>query len=134
MNSRNNYLQSYQKWAVGNDIRRYLMADTAITATVGNNIYPIVAPEGVNGNFIVYQRDKYSKSWSKMGVYEDDCQVFVTIVSDNYDTAIRLAGLVDNALVGDHKETTHEISIDLVDSTENWEDNKYIETLLLKIK
>ena len=126
---------SYQKWRIGNDVRSILLANSGITAQVGQNIFPLIAPENVKGDFIIYQRDKYSKQTTKMGVYEDDCQLVVVAVAESYDDALNLAELIDNTLTGKHiKDDGTRITIDLVDSTEAYEDLKYIETLLFKIK
>lgn len=126
---------SYQKWRIGNDVRSILLANSGITTQVGQNIFPLIAPENVKGDFIIYQRDKYSKQTTKMGVYEDDCQLVVVAVAESYDDALNLAELIDNTLTGKHiKDDGTRITIDLVDSTEAFEDLKYIETLLFKIK
>lgn len=126
---------SYQKWAIGNDIREVLLANTAITEAVGTNIYPLIAPENTEGDFILYQRDKYRKSYTKMGVYEDSCNIIITVVSDSYDNALYLASEIDNSLTGRHtKDTGERISMNLIDSSESFEDNKYLETLLFEIK
>lgn len=123
-----------QKWNVGNYVRELLIGDSGITAYVGEDVYPLVAPENTKGDFMVYQRDKYSKSWSKMGVYEDECLLYVTIITEDYDRAIELASAVDNVLVGEHNEDNYKFFIDLADSSENFEDGKYFEILLLRIR
>ena len=70
-----------------------------------------------------------------MGVYQDECEVAVVGISDNYDSAIALAAKIDNALTGGHTlENGVKIQITLVDSTETFEDDKYIETLIFSIK
>jgi hypothetical protein len=130
----NTNFNSYQKWKIGNDLRAILLQDTGITAMVGQDIYPLVAPEGVEGEFIVYGREKYTKEKAKGGVWEDECQVFMTAISDNYDKATTLASLIDNALVGRHNINGHQVDIFLADSTETFEENKYIETLILTIE
>ena len=131
----NNGLQSYQKWGIGNEIRAMLLADADIAAQVGQHIYPIVAAENTTGDFIVYSRQKYSKKTVQMGVYQDECEVAVVAISDNYDSAIALASKIDNALTGNHK-LSNGIRVDIIlsDSTEVFDDNKYIETLLFTIK
>lgn len=127
--------QSYQKWFIGNDIRAILLADEDVRAQVGNHIYPCVAAENTDGDFIVYSRQKYSKQDTKMGVYSDECNVAVVGLSNNYDDAISLASKIDNALTGFHVVGNNvKIKIELIDSTEVFDDNKYIETLLFAIK
>lgn len=131
----NTALNSYQKWFIGNDIRDILLADSGVSEQVGSHIYPIVAAENTKGDFIVYIRQKYSKDSVKMGIYQDECEVAVVAVSENYDNAIALASKIDNALTGSHtNESGVKIDIILSDSTETYDDNKYIETLLFKIK
>lgn len=131
----NNSLNSYQKWFIGNDIRDILISDYEVFEQVGNHIYPLVAPENTKGDFIVYLRQKYAKESVKAGVYEDECEVAVIGISDNYDNAIALASKIDNALTGTHRNDEGiRIDISLIDSTEVFEDNKYIETLVFKIK
>ena len=124
------------KWFVGNDVRDILLQDSAITQMVGENIYPVIAPEGTTDPFILYQRDKYKKSYTKMGVYEEECHLLITIVGDNYDVAVYLAYLVDTALQGTHSnpETGCNLMLELYDSTEGFDDNKYFESLTYSIK
>lgn len=132
----NTELNSYQKWHIGNDIRDILLADSGVSSQVGSeHIYPLVAPENTKGDFIVYLRQKYAKKMVKQGVYEDECEVAVIGVSDSYDNAIDLAAKIDNALTGTHtNDEGQRIDITLIDSTEVFEDNKYIETLVFQIK
>lgn len=131
----NNGLGSYQKWFIGNDIRAMLLKDEDIVKQVKTNIFPLIAPETTNGDFIIYMRNKYSKSAVKMGVYQDECEVAVIGISDNYDSAIGLASKIDNALSGQHTlDNGVRIQITLVDSTETFDDDKYIETLVFNIK
>lgn len=132
----NTGLGSYQKWFIGNDIRDILLADSGVSSQVKEeHIYPLVAPENTKGDFIVYMRQKYSKDYVKAGVYEDDCEVAVIGISENYDDAVALASKIDNALTGSHiNEKGEKIDITLIDSTEVFEDNKYIETLVFRIK
>ena len=131
----NTGLGSYQKWFIGNDIRAILLKDEDIVSQVGTNVFPIIAPEKTQGDFILYVRNKYNKSVVKMGVYEDECEVAVVGISDNYDDAIALASKIDNALSGLHTlDNGVRIQITLADSTETFDDDKYIETLVFNIK
>ena len=135
MGTYNTGLNSYQKWFIGNDIRAILLNDEESVKHVGDNIYPIIASENTVGDFIVYVRNKYTKSAVKMGVYQDECEVAVIGISDNYDSAIALASKIDNALSGLHTlENGVRIQITLSDSTETFDDDKYIETLVFTIK
>jgi len=50
----------------GKSIYDLLSADTSIAAAVGAKIYPLVAPEGTNLPFIIYERS-YNNNYTKDG-------------------------------------------------------------------
>ena len=131
----NTGLGSFQKWRIGSIVREILLGNADLYALVGEDIFPIVAPEGTLGNFIVYRRDKYSKEYSKMGVTDDICHLLITAIADNYDTALEMAVLLDNTLTGKHITSEGQnFVMKLIDSSEDFGDNKYAETLLFEIK
>ena len=128
-----------KKWHIGNDIRRILLSDDEFKKLVGNNIFPLVAPEPKSGQkdlgtFVVYAREKYSRELSKMAVLEDKCLVSVSVISDDYDEAVNIAEAIDYALFGSHKTDCGEFDFNLYDSNETYQDDKYIETLIYEIK
>lgn len=131
----NTGLNSYQKWFIGNDIRALLLKNEEVINQVGTNIFPLIAPENTSGDFIVYMRNKYNKTAVKQGIYQDECEVAVVGISDNYDDALALASKIDNALTGQHTlDNGVRLMITLADSTETFDDDKYIETLIFTIK
>lgn len=129
-------LSNCQKWFIGDAIRDILIADPDVYGQVGNHIYPIVAAENTKGDFIVYLRQKYGRTYVKQGIVGDECEVAVIAISESYDNAVRLASNIDAALSGTHTNDEDGCKIDmmLLDSTETFEDNKYIETLVFSIK
>lgn len=127
-------LGSFQKWFIGNYIREILLDDGDVVGFVGQDIFPLVAPENTEGDFIIYSRVHYQREKVKMGIYEDDAQVELTIVSDIYDNALQIAAAVDNALTGEHEIYGQKFLIDLVDSSEEYYDNKYCEKIIYSIK
>ena len=123
------------KWYVGDAVRDVLVNDENIQRVVGNNIFPIIAPEGTDGPFILYQRDKYKREYSKMGVYQEECHLIISVISDDYDTGIVIADMVDTALSGTVRtEEGCQFEMTLYDSTEGFDDNKYYEQLVFSIK
>lgn len=130
----NNILGSYQKWHIGDDVRTILMSDTAITGFVGSRIFPLVISENEEGDCIVYSRQHYSKKSVKMGVWEDDCTLALTVISDNYDNSVDIAEAIDNALTGQHMIDDNKLIFELTDSSESFEDFKYIQVLMFTIK
>ena len=130
----NTILGSYQKWHIGDDVRTILMSDTAITGFVGSRIFPLVIPENEDGDCIVYSRQHYSKKSVKMGVWEDECTLALTVISGNYDNSVDIAEAIDNALTGYHKIDDVKLTFELADSSESFEDFKYIQVLMFTIK
>lgn len=131
----NTGLGSLQKWDIGNVLRTLLLADEEVSKQVGNDIYPIVAPENTDNDFIIYRRIQYSKNSVKVGVYQDECEIAVLGISDNYDDSISLASKIDNVLTGKHTLSNgYSIEVMLNDSTEMFEDNKFVQTLIFKIR
>lgn len=129
------YIKAKPKFRIGTTIRKILIENEKVKELVGDKIFPLVAPQSTEGDLIVYYRDEYSKDYTNMGVYNDNCKVFVTIVSDNYDRSQEIAEAVDNALEGTFfQNTENQIQVRLSDSTEDYADNKYIQVLLFEIQ
>jgi hypothetical protein len=125
-------MSAESKFKITTKVRDALLACPEITALTGGHIFPVVAPEDSEGDFIVYQRDKYSKKYTKMGIYEQECRVNVAAVSEDYDRSQHLAYLINEALEGIHHDLGMEVYLD--DSTEDYVDNKYIQVLSFNIK
>lgn len=124
-----NCLGSFQKWYFGNYLRDILLADSEISDAIGTKIFPLVAPENTEGDFILYGRKAYTRDRMQMGVYSDNATIQITIVSEIYDNALWLASRVDNLLEGQHKVEGINFQVELADSDEEFLDNKYVEKL-----
>lgn len=125
------------KFSVCTLIREKLLADEKIKELVGTQIYPIIAPEGITNNYIVYVRDEYSIDRTKTGIAFHNCIVFISCVSSSYDESQLIADAVFQALDGKYKINTkaHNInSIELIDSTEDYNGDCFIQTLSFSIK
>lgn len=125
------------KFSVCTLIREKLLEDEKIKELVDSRIYPIIAPEGTEGNYIVYVRDEYSIDRTKVGIAFHNCIVFISCVSSSYDESQLIADAVFQALDGKYKINTeqHNINaIELVDSTEDYDGDVYIQTLSFSIK
>lgn len=129
------YTKAKSKFRIGTSIRKLLIENEAVKEFVGEKIFPLVAPQETKGDLIVYYRDEYSKDYTKMGVYNDNCKVYVVIVSEDYDRSQEIAEAVNEALECTFfQNTDNQIQIRLSDSTEDYADNKYIQVLLFEIK
>lgn len=114
-------------FGITKEIRSILLNSGDITSIIGDKVFPLIAPENTNGDYIVYQRDGYKQDYTKMGVASQSPIVFVTAVSEDYDRSNQLAGIIYETLSGDFKDP--DISISLEDSTEDFIDKKYIQVL-----
>lgn len=120
----------WSKFKAGTLIRNILKSNLEILGMVGDNILPLVAPKSTAGDIIIYWRDKYSKEYSNMGVASQKCEVNVVAISDDYDRSQDLAELINDSLEGTHGD----YRIRLSDSTEGFEDGKYIQVLVFSIE
>lgn len=107
------------------------MASEEIAQLIGDKVFPIVAPDGTKGDFIIYQRDGYKQEYTKMGVARQIPTVFVNAISDDYDRSLQLASLIDDTLSGRFSDP--DVIIKLEDSTEDYADKKYFQILQFSI-
>lgn len=125
-------MNTTSKLKITTPIREILLDDAAIVEMVGEKIFPIVAPKDTSGDFIIYQRDGFLKDSTKMGVYNQVPAVYINAISDNYDRSQDLASLIYKCLEGSFEEPIMKIT--LIDSTEEYEDGKYIQILLFEVE
>ena len=125
------------KFSVCTLIRERLLADEKIKELVGNKIFPIIAPENTQGNYIVYVRDEYSIDRTKTGIAFHNCIVFISCVSSSYDESQKIADAVFQCLDGKYKINTEQQNInaiEMIDSTEDYDGDVYIQTLSFSLK
>ncbi|MBK5721374.1 DUF3168 domain-containing protein [Dysgonomonas sp. Marseille-P4677] len=117
-------------------VRQIMLDDDITTSYVGKKIFPVVAPKDTIGDFILYQRDGYSKERTKMGVALQKPLVYINVWSNDYDRSQEIAShlneLLDDDFIDD-SDPNSIIKIRLIDSSEDYEDNKYIQVLLFEI-
>lgn len=114
------------------EVRGILLASEDITKLIGRKVFPIVADENTDGDFIVYQRDGYKQDSTKFGISSQTPIVFVSAVSADYGRSIELASLIYGTLSGEFSNP--DMYIQLEDSTEDFIDNKFIQVLQFSIK
>lgn len=125
-------MSAESKFKITTKVRTALLARTEISEMVGTQVFPVVAPKDTKGDFIIYQRDQYSKDYTKMGVYGQQCRVYINAISEDYDTSQELAYQINESMEGYHEDLNMDVK--LIDSTEDFEDGKYIQVLLFDIK
>lgn len=126
---------AYLKWWAGIDIRDILLANDEVSEITGGNVYPVVAPEGTEGNFILYRRVKYQREYSPMGLTSDVARIEFLAIADSYEESVTMAALLDSTLTGKHtNELGYSLTFTLHDSEESFDDMKYIQTLIFEVK
>ena len=114
------------------EIRGVLLDDASIMEAVGDNVFPLVADEGTEGDYITLQRDGFIQDTTKMGVARRDQYVYVCVVSADSQRSQDIAGLVVKALEG--RYTDPEMEIRLEDDTEEYEAGKYIQVMKFLVR
>ena len=99
---------------------------------VEDKIFPLVAPEGTDGDFLAYQRDGYERQDSKMGISVQRSVFYVIAVSMDYDRSLSLAEAVYTALEGDHPDEN--VRIRMEDYSEEYVDKKFLQVLKFSIQ
>lgn len=124
-------MSAESKFKITTKIKTALLESAEISKAI-SGVFPIVAPKETVGDFIIYQRDQYSKEYTKMGVCKEQCRVYVSAIAKSYATSQELAYQINECLEGVHKDLN--MSIRLIDSTEDFEDEKYIQVLLFEVE
>lgn len=114
------------------EIRSLLIADDTLKSLVGGKIYPIVAPEQTEGDFIFYQRDGIKESETKLGTSDMTAIVNIGVISESYERSQQISMAIYKCLEGNYSGDIREIR--LQDSTEDLVDKKYIQILQFTIK
>lgn len=114
------------------EVRSILISDNTVKSLVGDKMFPVFAPQYTDGDFIIYFRDKYEIDRNKMGITEQQCNVYLGVISNDYDRGQMIAESVFQALEGTFANP--DMTIHLIDSTEDSVDGKYLQLLLFNIK
>lgn len=120
------------KFKITTELREILLETSEISALVGKKIFPLIAPDNTEGDFITYQRDGYKQERNQMGVSRQIPIVFVNAVSEDYDRSQELASLIYEALEGSFENPN--MIIHLEDSTEDYDMGKYVQVLQFSIE
>ena len=84
--------------SIAKDLRPILLSKENLTAMVGDNIFPLYAPEDTTGDFILYQRTKGGSYVTQMSVSAEWCEVTFNVVSGGYGKGIDIAEELRKAL------------------------------------
>ena len=105
------------------------------------DVFPIVAPNGTMGNFAVYKRLSLEVENPKdIHNFIEKADIAITIITDKYDDVLTLATNVKmylEHLKGVYRtKKDEEININditLIDASEDWNNDKYLQNLVFTI-
>lgn len=118
--------------------RKGLLADVVLydkLQNISTNVYPIVAENGTLYPFIIYTRDSVTPhSLTKDGYGEDEVNITVKVVDNEYYKTIEYAQMVRDDLTYDcytiqHDGDTITSQCRFTGAYESWEDDAYVQTL-----
>ena len=122
---------------VGNAICEILTTDDELKSVIGNKVFPLVANQDTLSPFIVYKRSSTMPTSTKdRFIISYDSTIEILAVSDDYDEAVDIAYLIDNALKG-KKGIIAGINIAEIEyesDDEEYLEGAFIEKLTYKIK
>jgi hypothetical protein len=105
-----------------------------IGSLVNNRCYPLIAENGTSYPFIIYQRDSLDSMFCKDGVYEDEVNVSVKVVTDTYNAGIDLAQSVREAMTFNNYTSEGGTYTSLmVQADEEFSNDAYVQTLIFRI-
>ena len=79
------------KISIAKDLRPMLLARESLASLVGDNVFPLYAPEGTSGDFILYQRTAGGSELNQMSLTSEWCEVTFNVVSDDYVKGVEIA-------------------------------------------
>ena len=121
-----------KKFMIITEVVKILRESEELAALVGTKIFPIIAPQDTQGDFVSYQRDGMDIEWTKMGLSLQRSYFYINVVSDDYDRSLKIADIIYGALEGDYRNP--DMRIRLTDYTEDYVDSKYLQILQFSIQ
>lgn len=117
-------------------IKELLSESAVITSIVGTKLYPIAAPEQETYPFVVFKRSDLKASYTRDGCCENDVNVEITALSDDYVESITLIQAVRDKL-DNYRGTVKGIDINharVQSANESCDGMIYIQELTFDIK
>ncbi len=127
---------------IGKAIYSLLVSDTTVSALVGENIFPLVAPEGTEFPYVVYSCVSMTTARDKDQLfYQQDVSEAVIVCTEDYTSGIEIATAIAQALQFEEKQVILDsgMTIDIMESgfsgkTEDYVQNTYVQGLMFNLK
>lgn len=127
---------------IGKAIYSLLVSDTTVSSLVGENIFPLVAPEGTEFPYVVYSCVSMTTARDKDRLfYRQDVSEAVIVCTEDYTSGIEIATAIAQALQFEEKQVILDsgMTIDIMESgfsgkTEDYVQNTYVQGLMFNLK
>lgn len=127
---------------IGKAIYSLLVSDTTVSSLVGENIFPLVAPEGTEFPYVVYSCVSMTTARDKDQLfYQQDVSEAVIVCTEDYTSGIEIATAIAQALQFEEKQVILDsgMTIDIMESgfsgkTEDYVQNTYVQGLMFNLK
>ena len=127
---------------IGKAIYSLLVSDTTVGSLVGENIFPLVAPEGTEFPYVVYSCVSMTTARDKDRLfYQQDVSEAVIVCTEDYTSGIEIATAIAQALQFEEKQVIlgSGMTIDIMESgfsgkTEDYVQNTYVQGLMFNLK
>lgn len=117
---------------IGKYIYYALTENTAVGNYVGFKVFPVIAEEGTNFPFIIYQRNNiFTSEFSKDGYSEDTVEFSIMVASTQYEESCDIANEVRKVLEKKYKVFDNMEINDcrMVGISEIYSENAYVQSL-----
>lgn len=127
---------------IGKAIYSLLVSDTTVSSLVGENIFPLVAPEGTEFPYVVYSCVSMTTARDKDQLfYQQDVSEAVIVCTEDYTSGIEIATAIAQALQFEEKQVILDsgMTIDIMEAgfsgkTEDYVQNTYVQGLMFNLK
>ena len=118
---------------IGKTLYKLLTESNELKEYVGENIYPLIADDGVTFPFIIYFRTSIKNVSCKDGYFEDEVSFSVMVVSNKYIESLEIANLVRGIL--EKKKLSDKIyNCTVEDVDEDYKENAFVQILYFNCK
>ena len=121
---------------IGKLVYRMLSTDEVLAGMVGKKVFPLVANADTTFPFVVYSRTGLKVDYCKDGTIENEVEIQVLAVSDNYAQSLEIANQIRRILeLFRYKDNELEVTQSKLTSVqEEYLEDAFIQRLILTLK
>lgn len=109
-----------------------LMKDSELKGLVGDKIFPVYIDRDTEGDAVYYNSEMKAPDETKMGIYQDNMELYICAVGWDMDRVNRIMAAVQDALEGTYANPWMEIKA--VGSQKDADDKKYYKAMQFTVK